>query len=262
MSSLLGSIRGTVQGVHRRHRPRAVVGELAHGRPRPPRTRRAPGLGRAPPPARARRGAGSGRVRRGSPGPGAAGSSISSTVAIGITSRTVEAMKASSAARTSSSVHGRSRDLALLEQPRARDRGEDVVLERRRAEDAAVDPEERPRRALEHAAVGRDEQRLVEAALLREPAREHVARVGERLEAVEDAARREGDRRDPRDRRPLRQRLDDRDPPPAAREDDAQQGVDRAGGLEQGVELGRPARRGRPPGAGPRRSGAAGRSGR
>ena len=41
-------------------------------------------------------------------GPGAAGSSMSSTTAIGMTSRTVEAMNASSAARRSSSVHGTS----------------------------------------------------------------------------------------------------------------------------------------------------------
>ncbi len=38
-------------------------------------------------------------------GPGALGSSMSSTAAIGITSRTLEAMNASSAPRTSSSVH-------------------------------------------------------------------------------------------------------------------------------------------------------------
>ena len=41
-------------------------------------------------------------------GPGACGSAIASTAAIGITSRTDEAMNASSAARTSSSVHGAS----------------------------------------------------------------------------------------------------------------------------------------------------------
>ena len=39
-------------------------------------------------------------------GPGAAGSACSSTAAIGMTSRTVEAMNASSARATSSSVHG------------------------------------------------------------------------------------------------------------------------------------------------------------
>ena len=44
------------------------------------------------------------------------------------------------------------------------------------------------------------------------------------------------------DRRALRERLDDRDPPPAAGEDDAQQAVDRAGGVEQGGKLGLQAR--------------------
>ena len=66
----------------------------------------------------------------------------------------------------------------------------------------AGDPEERPRRALEHAPVRRDEQRLVVALLLREADGEHVARVGERLEAVEHARRRVGDRRHARGRRP------------------------------------------------------------
>ena len=195
-------------------------------------------------------------------GPGADGSSMSSTAAIGITSRTVEAMNASSAARTSSSVHGRSLT-SHSSSSRAR-----VIEARMRSSSggvhsvAARDPEERPGRALEHAPVRGHEQALVEALLLRESAREHVAGVGERLEAVEDAVGRVGDRRHARDRRARRQRLDDRDPPPAAGQDDAQEGVDRAGGLEQGVELAGAARRGRPPAAGLRRCGAAGRRGR
>ena len=49
-------------------------------------------------------------------GPGACGSAMSSTAAIGITSRTDEAMNASSAARASSSVHGGLGHVELLEQ--------------------------------------------------------------------------------------------------------------------------------------------------
>ena len=53
---------------------------------------------------------------------------------------------------------------------------------------AALDPEDRARRRLEHAPVRRDQQRLVEAALAREPRGEHVRRVRQRLDAVEDRA--------------------------------------------------------------------------
>ena len=62
---------------------------------------------------------------------------------------------------------------------------------------SVLDPEDRAGRRLEHAAVGRDQQRLVEAVLAGQPAGQHVGRVGERLDAVEDARRRVGDRRQP-----------------------------------------------------------------
>ena len=163
---------------------------------------------------------------------------MSSTAAIGMTSRTVEAMKASSAARDVVERAGALRDVALLEQPRAGDRGEDVVLERRREQLAARDPEERPRRALEHAAVRRDEQRLVEAALLRQPAGEHVAPVGERLEPVEDAPGGERHRRHARHRRALGERLDHRDPAPSAGQHHAQEALDGPARVEQRGELG------------------------
>ena len=84
------------------------------------------------------------------------------------TSRTVEAMNASSARAQVVERARRSSRVATLEHPRAGDRGEDALLERRRQQLAVAHPEERPRRALEHAAVRRDEQRLVDA---RAPAR-------------------------------------------------------------------------------------------
>ena len=135
------------------------------------------------------------RVRRPATGPGACGRAMSSTAAIGMTSRTVEAMNASSAPRTSSSVHGAS---VTSHSSSSRRR----VIESRIPSDSGGvcrrpprDPEERPRRALEHAAVRRDEQRLVGALLLRDPPGEHVRRVRERLEAVQHARGRVGDRR-------------------------------------------------------------------
>ena len=68
-------------------------------------------------------------------------------------------------------------DVAHLSSAPARDRVEDVVVERRRHERAAVErAEERGGRRLEDAAVRRDEQRLVGALGLGEARREHVRR--------------------------------------------------------------------------------------
>jgi hypothetical protein len=82
-----------------------------------------------------------------------------------------------------------------------------------------------------------DEQRLVGALLLGEPAGKHVAGVGERLEAVEHARRRVGDGRDAGRRGPGRQRLGDRDPAAAARHDQAQQRLRLARPLDQRERL-------------------------
>src|SRR5919199_2263380 len=71
-------------------------------------------------------------------------------------------------------------DLAGREQPPSRDRVEDVIGERRRDERPPVErTEEARRRRLEHAAVRRDEQRLVGALLDRQPRAEHVGAVGQ-----------------------------------------------------------------------------------
>ena len=91
-----------------------------------------------------------------------------------------------------------------------------MVAQRRRAQLAADDEEERLGRALEQPAVRRGQQRLVEAALGGQARREHVRPVGQRLDAVEDPRRRERDLREP-DRVALRrQRLEQQDPPAAA----------------------------------------------
>ena len=81
---------------------------------------------------------------------------------------------------------------------------------------------------LEHAAVGRDEQRLVEAALLRQPRAEHVAAVGERLDPVEHARGRVRDEPQPDAGRLGRRRLGEQQPPAAARDHDAQRAVELA----------------------------------
>ena len=79
-------------------------------------------------------------------------------------------------------------DVGELQHERAGDRGEDVVLQRRRADARR----RRPRRSTRSGAsstrpCGRDEQRLVGALLLRDARGEHVGGVGERLDAVEQA---------------------------------------------------------------------------
>ena len=90
----------------------------------------------------------------------------------------------------------------------AGDRGEDVLGQRRRAEDAlGCDPEDGGGGRLEHPPVRGHEQGLVEAALLREPRGEHVAGVGERLHAVEHAVGRVGHRAQPDRRGQLVERL-------------------------------------------------------
>ena len=115
---------------------------------------------------------------------------------------------------------GRARD---LDHDRAGDRGEDVLVERRRQQLAVLDAEDRARRRLEHAAVGGDEQRLVEPALAGEPAREHVRAVRQRLDAVEHPGRRVGHRRQPDVLGRLHHRLGQEQPPAAAGDHDPQQ---------------------------------------
>src|SRR4051812_43751709 len=79
-------------------------------------------------------------------------------------------------------------DFAQVHDAVARDRGEDVLVERWRAQRALrVQPEDRRGRRFEHAPMWRDQERFVEAALLGLAARKHVARVRERLDAVEHA---------------------------------------------------------------------------
>ena len=80
-----------------------------------------------------------------------------------------------------------------LEDAAAGDRVQDVVVERRGDERRVVQgAEQGARRRLEHAAVRRDEQRLLAPALLGQARGEHVRRVRERLDAVEDPRRRVG----------------------------------------------------------------------
>ncbi len=147
-------------------------------------------------------------------------------------------MNASSAACRSSSVHGSSSaPVAAMIRARVIE-ARIAILQRRRQQLAVADPEERRRRALEHAAVGRDEQRLVEPALLGEPRREHVPRVRQRLEAVEHAVgayvmvatRATGARRG--------SGSTSDDPAAAAREHDPQDALDGSGLLEQRRDLG------------------------
>ena len=109
-----------------------------------------------------------------------------------------------------------------LDHDRARDRGEDVIVERRRQHVAVLDPEDRAGRSLEHPAVRRHQQRLVESLLAREPRREHVRRVRQRLDAVEHPRRRVGDGREPSRPVQRRQRLGQQQSPPAARDHDPQ----------------------------------------
>jgi hypothetical protein len=120
--------------------------------------------------------------------------------------------------------------LLHVEQPRqpvAGDRREDVLVQRRRAEGAvAGNPEERRGGRLEHAPVRRHEQRLVEAALAREPAAEHVGAVGERLDPVQHARGRVLDHPQPDALRSGRQRLGEQQPVAAAGQDDPEAAVE------------------------------------
>ncbi len=101
------------------------------------------------------------------------------------TSRVVEARNASLGAEQLVERHGRSSTSDDGEDRAAGDRVEDVVGERRRPQRRRPAPRRSPGRRLEHPAVGRDEQRLVGARLLREARGEHVRGVGEGLDAVE-----------------------------------------------------------------------------
>ena len=109
----------------------------------------------------------------------------------------------------------------------ARDRRQDAVVQRGRAERAGrIDPEDRRRRRLEHAAVRRDEQRLVEPAPPGQAAGQHVGRVGERLDPVEHAGRRVGHRTQAHRARTAGERLCEEHPPPLAGQDHAQHPVE------------------------------------
>ena len=70
-----------------------------------------------------------------------------------------------------------------------------------------------------------DQQRVVGALLAREARRQHVRRVGERLDAVHQVRRRVGDRGERERRRELGHRLDQDDPPAAARHEHPHQRV-------------------------------------
>ena len=138
-----------------------------------------------------------GRARR----PATASPSIAVT---GITSRTDELRKTSSAAASRSSAKTPSSHLVAggrreLDEHGTRDAGEDRQLERRRQQPVALAPPDVRGRRLEHGPAGIDEQRVVGAAPLRLGLRGHVRRVARRLRAGERA------------RRPL----DDREPEPA-----------------------------------------------
>jgi hypothetical protein len=119
------------------------------------------------------------------------------------------------------------------EQRTARDRVQDAVLQRRRVQRAVEDVEEGGRRALEDAPVRRHEQRLVGALFLGDPRRQHVRRVGERLDAVEHARRRVRDRRQGDGVRHRMQVLDDPDPPSAAGDEQPQRAVGGLAALQQ-----------------------------
>ena len=108
----------------------------------------------------------------------------------------------------------------------AGDRVEDPGVERRGAQLAVGDPEDRRGRRLEHDPVGPHQQRLVGAAALGDPGRLHVGGVGERLDPVQDQRRRVGDRGQADGRGVVDERLDQRDPATAARDDQAQLRVD------------------------------------
>ena len=92
------------------------------------------------------------------------------------------------------------------------------------------DPEERRRRALQHAAVRGDQQRLVEAALPGQPRAQHVGGVGERLDAVQHPRGRVGDgaQSQPRSAAGAAARISSQ-APPAAREHQAQAAVNGTG---------------------------------
>ena len=158
-------------------------------------------------------------------GPGACGSASPSIERTGCTSRSDEARKAS---LSLGEVVARRDPFARVgdrEQCSASDRVEDAVAQRRCVQRAVEDVEERGRRAFEHASVGADEQRLVGTLLAGQARGEHVPAVGERLDAVEHACRRVGDRLQ-RDRlREGRQPLEHPDPPPAAGHDESQHPV-------------------------------------
>ena len=102
------------------------------------------------------------------------------------------------------------------------------------------DPEDGRGGRLEHAPVRGHEQGLVEAALLREPRGEHVARVGERLHPVEHPRGRVGDGAQPDRGRQLVELLGEQQAPAAAGEHQPQRPVERraAPGLEQVGDLG------------------------
>ena len=89
-----------------------------------------------------------------------------------------------------------------------------------------VDPEQRRRRRLEHSPVRGDQKRLVEAALAREPAAQHVRPVGERLDPVEHPRRGVLDDSEPDALRSRGQRLGQEQPPAATREHHPQQAVE------------------------------------
>ena len=113
-----------------------------------------------------------------------------------------------------------------------------MIVQRRRQQLAVSHPEEGRGRALEHHLLRRHQQRLVIAALAREPAGEHVGGVGQRLDAVEHERRHVGDPPQGDAVRQLRQRLDHRQAPAAAGDQHAQQAIVGARLGQQRVRVG------------------------
>ena len=158
---------------------------------------------------------------------GPSSNSTSSTAPIDCTSRIVEARNASLRGEQVVERAGALLHLEQPQQPVARDRGEDVLVERRRAQrPVAIDPEQRRGGGLERAAVRGDQQRLVEAALLGQARAEHVGSVGERLDAVEHARGRVGHDAEPHAGRLGCGLLGEQQAPAAARDHDAQHAVE------------------------------------
>ena len=139
----------------------------------------------------------------------------------GITSRTDDEVKISSAPMTRSSGNapsstGHPSSGAQTKQSRPRLPGENPELERRRQQPVALPPPDVRHRAFQHRPVGIDEEGVVRAALLRLGLRRHVGGVADRFRAGQE----------PGHDAPRRQQRDEPLPPHARRLDPVGYGAD------------------------------------